>query len=435
MIWTARLFLPTSLLLLSAKGEEECPIILHNLKNGGGVAVYAGRDFQEFDLLEVAPAISVPNAHVHATELNNFCEVRDDQTSLLSLGVAHLLNHADINLEAMVLKKALEDDEGPGSETATKKDKVDVALYVNGSIAIGRQIFLFYSPTWFAARNLDDPPHPCRGTGAQSAFCRMSPQAVYNASTRLPGCPSTMVESRPQQGGLFAKRDIKSGEIIEVTRGVLVPEDVYANAGVINSLLWVAPVNPWAPPLFVTAVSHTLVSSAVAGLEYVASTVLATIYSIAGYRVYEHDTAVRFGLAGRSPHAMLLYGQGSLYRGGPAPNILYYLYSSSDDEAEAQCSVRVLVAFEALRDVARDEELVVDLDTVDGRRVTNVDFARQCCLKSFPYSFRDRWENFVHFVRSYLQEDRIRRAKFRLLVWMVTGLSVLLGAVCIFRQE
>ena len=406
---------------------DECPIIMHSFKDSG-VAIYTGREFARDDFIEVGAGFSVPNIAIHSTELNDFAEVQSEHMSLVSLGIAHLLNHVPVPAP---------EDSMVGKRRFGSTDSNDVAMYANMTIALGSQLFIYYSPTWFTSRGLDEPLHPCLGPGGPLAnpFCQMSRQDVYNATTRLPGCPGSMTENRfykhPQTAGMYAKRDIRRGQVIETARALLLPEDIYIDAGVLNAVLWKAPINPLSPPLIVTTVSHTIVACLLGALEYTASHVLVIAYSLLGY---EPDYApVRLGLSGASPHALLLFGNGALYRGSAEPNLLYYYYrpaeefdktgqqQNSNSIKPGACRNRMLVAFEALRDIAAGEELTVELRvTPDGRRVVNADFAA-LCMKSYPLSFRARWDNLYNYVSSYIYADRMRKTKLRILTALLAG--------------
>lgn len=368
---------------VSLESENTCDIQLR-FTGGAGIGVFAGKDWAPGEQLELVIGVPVPLTSVYWTKLINYSEGYNETHCLVATGFAMLYNHVLESDKAMVRKHM---SNSPGiyhfrsnnSSYGYGERSNDIIFEPNSVIAKGEQILNFYGDDWFVDRDQQEVNinhiggeiasimHPLGSAQLPAASDTMSSPDMALFTT-LPGCPSSMVKY--QENRIFAGADIQDGEIIEVSRAILLPDWSFPGEGPLGELLW------WGSA-----------PSTLSSREYLSAqrqTVESQFPS--PYNIVPYD-----GIGTR--YAMLLTGYGSFYSPGNItmpdsphnvisirePNVRYEWWSSNRTAA-VQCDLLMMVSFTAMGFIEEGEELVVDmlLDTATGMKRANFGQALTC---------------------------------------------------------
>lgn len=321
--------------------------ILHNecaihtfYYEGIGLAIYAGKDFPVYSEISRFPGIPIASNRCNNI-LSHYVEGHPDEGLLLiSLGYALLFNHADYNTFPHIQKYSshfsLFNDE---SKQVISLQYLDVNYTSTADIRSGDQIFNYYGENYFGAKQIKEiSPYDYNNAD----YIAISPNRIATHPNRLPGCATAFIIMKSER--LYASRNIRKGQVIEVTRALFLPSAHMVDAGLIERFLW---------------------------------------YS---HREYPNDK-------GGSDSVLLMLGYGALYSSVSKftlANVDYAWYdpsSMSSDHGKtfmpsaAQCSDQILVSFTANRDIEAEEELIIDLKTVGLHgihRYTTSAFSQYC---------------------------------------------------------
>jgi hypothetical protein len=386
--------------------EDHCDLVLQYIP-GLGLGVYSGRLFEYDELVEAYQAIPFPIAVAVQTVLKFYFEGHNETHGSIGVGNSLIYNHAP-SVEGYALKKwgnymMKKDPETNKAEPDTSRK----LLAYKNSFAVfpGEQIMSFYGDEYFQQFGLEEV-HPRRSTNIK--ILRMTPEETQSGPYRIPGCSIlNTIQDRLQWsnsiGGtgfpsqkmwdeavnkdppftyrLLARRPLKAGTIIEVARFLLIDDGLFPYAEALQPYLW------------------------------------RTKEAIAE-RSNHMNTAIDMKEAYKTSsfHSMVVLGNGMLYTGTANTaevNVKYdwwylssigihdedeYLRPSNDAETTAveskRCSDHGFVSFVALRDIAANEPLLIDLQHDSqgdwgGSRVVNEEFANRCFSKakaerSFP---------------------------------------------------
>ena len=281
------------------------------------------------------------------TVLAYYVEEFNNTHALAALGYAMLYNHAPLNFSEPMIHKVF-----PPKESFTPqfnfhdlgRQTEDVHYVASRDILPGEQIFGYYGKDWFDKRKMVEIPPDTLG----KEYISVGRNFISNDMKRLPGCASSMTYFKNEK--LHASRYIHAGEIIEVTRALLILESKVKDSPLLQRFLW-----------------------------YRNKDAEIIIKSTAGLETNENEK-----------HVLLPLGKGSLYTSPPlgeAPNVHYSWYDIDnliDDfeplASKQQCKDRMFISFRAIRNIQSGEPLTVDIefDTSSRHRSVNVKFSKFC---------------------------------------------------------
>ena len=329
-----------------------CSIVSYYSK-GVGLGIYAGRTFRAGDIIDKSPGIPVDSKTILGKKkdvqnvLSYYVEEFNSSHALASLGYAMLYNHAPIYFMEPMITKVFPPKESfkplfsfSGLEGQTE----DVHYIASRAIHPGEQIFGYYGHEWFTNRKQEEISPLTLGNDY------ISVGKNFNATEmiRLPGCASSMTIFKNEK--LFASRFIHAGEMIEVTRALLLKESSVRESPLLQRFLW--------------------------------------------YRNKDVEVIVKSTLGSQDEnnerHVLLPLGKGSLYQApsrGEAPNVHYSWFdvdTLKDDyeplSSKNQCEDRMFISFRAIRNIQAGEILTIDVE-FDGdtrHKLVNVKFSKYC---------------------------------------------------------
>lgn len=304
------------------------------------------------DIIDKSPGIPVNSKTILGKKdtpnvLSYYVEELNKTHALASLGYAMLYNHSPKYFMESMITKVFPPKESfkplfsfSGLEGKTE----DVHYIASRVIHPGEQIFGFYGHDWFTNRNQDEISPATLGNEYISVGNN------FNATDmiRLPGCAASMTIFRNEK--LYASRFIHAGEIIEVTRALLLKESTVKDSPLLQRFLW-----------------------------YRNKDVEIIVKSKSGLEDNENERNV-----------LLILGKGSLYDApvkGEAPNVHYSWYdidNLKDDyeplTSKNQCEDRMFISFRAIRNIQPGEILTIDVefDTLTSHKILNVKFSKYC---------------------------------------------------------
>jgi len=279
--------------------------------------------------------------------LSFYVEEFNSSHALASLGYAMLYNHAPTYVMEPMISKVFPPKESfqplfsfSGFEGQTE----DVHYIAARVIHPGEQIFGYYGQDWFKNRKQEEISPLTLGDDY------ISVGRNFNATDMvlLPGCASSMTTFKNEK--LFASRFIHAGEMIEVTRALLVKESSVSESHLLQRFLW-----------------------------YRNKDVEVIVKSTSGSQDKDDER-----------HVVLPLGKGSLYQApsiGEAPNVHYSWFDVNtlkDDyqplSSKNQCEDRMFVSFRAIRNIQAGEMLTIDIefDKEKSHKLVNVKFSKYC---------------------------------------------------------
>lgn len=337
-----------------------------------GVGVFAGKEWEGGDVLEVGIGVPVHLSAVYWSELMNYSEGYNGTHALLTLGNSMLYNHIP-DPDQELVRKYMSRGNGFLEFRQPFGRSIDIDFVARRPTEIGEELLSHYGYDWFEDRGIGE-------------VRKTSDEVISHDNTRLPGCAQDYVQLTQNQ--ITAKQFIPAGAIIETARAVLIPEWAIVQDGPLVDLLW------WNPATNALSLERNPLSGELldSKLEY-----RKVIRSVLGspYRVAPWDRS-------NTSYAVLLTGSGSLY--SHCQEVSGTFTASADGELSMdsepvtqvvrEANVQYawlesstvtdnpllrLVTFTAARDISAGEELVVPLmlDPVTHRRYVQPDFAAE----------------------------------------------------------
>eukprot|EP01041_Mallomonas_annulata_P009293 gene9293-19287_t len=154
--------------------------------DGVGLSVYAGRDFNENESIEIGVGVAVPLSVFRHNELYNYIAGFNDTHSEVNLGFNMIYNHEPLmNGRELMIRKYREQFSALFFH-ATKEGSHDVNYVAGRHISKGDQIFNHYGEKWFSSRGEKEGPH-CED-GDQNNFCKISENDNEALLRKIPGC-------------------------------------------------------------------------------------------------------------------------------------------------------------------------------------------------------------------------------------------------------
>jgi hypothetical protein len=189
-----------------------------------GLGVYAGREIESGETVEVAIGIPIPLSAIYWTELVNYSEGYNDTHALFTLGNSALYNHVP-NPDHEMIRKFMSHRDGIYEFRAPFERSIDVDFVCKRDIDTGEQMFAHYGNDWFENRGWTElEPTSIAGTDFPTV------------PGKLPGC--TYRNTLLQNNILVAKRMLLAGEVIEVVRALLIPDWAVIEDSPLVDLLW-----------------------------------------------------------------------------------------------------------------------------------------------------------------------------------------------------
>lgn len=354
---------------------SSCSLVLkHSLSQG--VGVYAGLLTEPWQLIENSVGFAVPNTVLFWNELINYAEALNSTHCLVSFGYYALYNHA-VTSEDMSINKF---------QSKTGNGYYSFEIFTNTEVSSGDQFLSYYGNSWFSDRKMDSDLM----------------EYLDDDPVTLPGCLSnTRITSSKT---VVAARKISAGEIIEISRALLLPISQallsHHSSQLVRYLWWKGRCGDKICPLIPSRKPQTTAEP---------------------YHM-KYDN--------RTEYTMLLLGNGAFYGTGvdckntsnisdvqkvnsqtSQVNVAYEWWSLSSylnevsqkslekkvsassgtvaghqhqhhvaDDGPLSCSTRMFVSFTALRDIDVGEALTIDLslDTVTNMRFPRIEFSTRC---------------------------------------------------------
>mmetsp|Transcript_10157 Transcript_10157/g.10236 ORF Transcript_10157/g.10236 Transcript_10157/m.10236 type:complete len:280 (+) Transcript_10157:1264-2103(+) len=224
---------------------EDCDLIQYYFE-GVGLCIYAGRTFNARETIHLDAGLPVPYI-VKQSELDDYVSGYDEKYLEVTLGFLQLYNHQpEIPDVSDLMMNKYRDVPSSVRYAGHSHDfpSTDSRSVAMRQIRYGEQIFNHYGNDWFRVRGKGDHEvRPCNlhdDMNFSRPYCRLHPdclsgkqcQTVY----RLPGCSARNTELKG--GRMYARRDIQEGEIIQISRALLIPLYIELEGEVIESVLW-----------------------------------------------------------------------------------------------------------------------------------------------------------------------------------------------------
>jgi len=234
-IWLAAAL---ALLLYTASGVKDCDLLLKKHTNIHGIGVYANRNFNRGEVVERCIAILIPSDR-NSPILDEYVYGHRDAYIDVVLGYGMIYNHHSNESLHMHSSEAFSIRTEPSNRIF---DFVLTALY---DIKKGDEIFTSYGTgdgkTWFDERGMTY-------VSVKSSAEPPSLSLLEDHNFSLPGCPLSKTEVF--QGHVYATQYILEGEVVEVTRALLLPVSTgdgnelqrylwYSNGGSLNKSILV----------------------------------------------------------------------------------------------------------------------------------------------------------------------------------------------------
>ena len=319
-----------------------------------GVAIYAGRPYLAGEILERSVGIPLLKKYHTGISLDSYVEGLNETHSTVSLGYAMLYNHAPFHDVPRMMEKFnaplpnLMDLPPPVPLPNSipvplpNSEFIDIHYVAARDIQEGEQIFQNYGDGWFESRQQKEIL-PKADIGGE--YCLLeNPAEQAEHRNRIPGCAisATVVRS----GRVFATRKVLTGEVLEMSRVLMLPAAHFEGAVVFERFLW----------------RHN--------------------------DGYENPRQHPLG-----EYAALLMGWGAMYGPplpGQEPNIDYNWWDPTRSDPQTghfypirlkqECSERMFISFVANRDIQPGEELTIDIrvDPVYGFKFARPGFSQYC---------------------------------------------------------
>jgi hypothetical protein len=360
---------------------------MHNVE-GFGIGIYSGKTFKPTDLIEEVIGIIVPKYTTSNNILEQYVEGMNETHDVVSLGYGMLYNHAP-TADGKMLVKDMFNNIDKSLLNYDIKQRRCVKYVSNWAIFPGDQIWSFYGDEWFEQRELHE-------VSSRQQINRnvIHIDNIHNSSTRIPGCPSLLTFIDPITNQIKAKRNIKKGDIIEISRGLLIPERIQLISNSMSKYLWYNYIDEK------TLTNYENMKIFISKTPSLSPETITYIEKNDG-EIYNKS----------SRYSMLLLGHGALYSSSTINNAIanvdYNWYYINDDKGgiinyvdldgnfinkqnikktkksnkkRSKCSLTMLVKFNANRDINIGEILSVDLyiDETTNRRYPNKKFSNQC---------------------------------------------------------
>lgn len=220
-----------SILIIISSEIDDCNLIMHNI-NGFGVGIYAGKTFKPTDVVEEAIAISVPKYVIDYNILEQYVEGFNETHDLVCLGYGMLYNHAPA-VDGRMLVKNITNYMDESLLNGDIGQRRSIKYVSNWAIFPGDQIWSYYGEEWFTQRNIHE-------VSSRQQINRnvIHIDNIYNSSTRIPGCATELTYIDPITNQIKAKRKITKDDIIEISRGLLIPERIQLVSNYLSKFLW-----------------------------------------------------------------------------------------------------------------------------------------------------------------------------------------------------
>jgi hypothetical protein len=196
-----------------------------------GMAVYAGKIHEPFDVFDSGIGVPIPLELVYGTpELVNFVEGYNNTHALLTLGLGMLLNY-NSDMNKVNIRKFMSESPSQYHFPSNGEPSIDVVFEYQSSINIGDQLFVDYGEDWFAERQI-----PL--VDMNSFLIDSQPR-----NTSFPGCFSRYMhlQQEPDHSHkLIAKRNISANVVVEVARMIVLPmtDPLETYSGPFSDILW-----------------------------------------------------------------------------------------------------------------------------------------------------------------------------------------------------
>lgn len=263
----------------------ECGVVTRKSENVHGVGVFATKDYLEGEVIEKSFTIMMPTENTKYTLLDEYVFGHVEEYADVVLGYAMVYNH-HANSNVQVTSSEILSKRIPSGEYYR-----DFVIYAKRDIKAGEELFSSYgNEQWFRERDKEYFDIPDR-------------RVVDHTVNSFPGCPYGLTEMH--DGRLYASERIHEGDVIEVSRALLMDPQVTRGTAMDNYV--------WRSN-------------------------------------YGHSV-------------MVLLGTGASYRGRTdteASNISYDWFPEEGLQP-GECNEKMLVVFTAVRDIEVNEELIIDL--------------------------------------------------------------------------
>jgi len=204
------IFQVVALLVVSSSCIDlDCNLVPVTHSEIEGIGVLAGKNYKRGEIVERCIAVTIPNSKMNPL-LDEYAFGHDEGYADLLLGYAMIYNHQNNN-SVTVTSYTHSSPRRPPNVTRV----YDFYLTANHDIMKGQEIFTSYgNEHWFLARNI---PFVRRDKDVVESLDKITNPNI------LPGCPHLTTDI--VSGMVYAAQYIKAGEIVEVTRGLVLPGD------------------------------------------------------------------------------------------------------------------------------------------------------------------------------------------------------------------
>jgi hypothetical protein len=177
-----------------------------------GRGVFAGRDFQMNDTVDISPTIYIQYEQIYKSILQDYIFASDhNDFGLLMIGMGSLFNHADNNsLEHFSMGEELSK---PTLQVTSLTAQTGCSLDGTRNLRKGEELYLNYGPDWFANRNISISSDNNIQSGNTDSSRRV---CLTNVEIR----DTTRYAANH---GLFAKKHFQKGELITVSPALILP--------------------------------------------------------------------------------------------------------------------------------------------------------------------------------------------------------------------
>lgn len=367
----------------------DCDFVFKLTNPRMGIGVYANKMVPSGSLIQHAIGIPIPVSSIYSNELINYVEGHNSTHAIVTLGIAMMMNHLPDTWKPMTRKESYalySRRSGIRGLSRSFGISQDTIITANYDIYPGEELLSFYGWSWFEDRKMEmflenkgNLRYTPRASASNDNGDLISSEENTFAASTLPGCPTLLTQFDENSGRLTAAAALLAGQIIEISRALLLPVAQMSVPNALEDFLW-WPSTP----------THMLFRSK-DGTHY------ADPYAV-GFD--EHE-----------PYALLLLGNGALYSPNKTSdaNVLYDWWNISSlhrehpqaedeqnpscfqdniQECTTACSTTAFVSFAAARDIAVGETLSVYLSTYYDyvhrveRRFPLATSFKQNCMKS-----------------------------------------------------